>query len=32
MVVGEDGTIHIAFTFWRQTIKYVQIGEDFFAA
>ncbi|KAJ5407426.1 hypothetical protein N7465_008710 [Penicillium sp. CMV-2018d] len=32
MVVGEDDTIHIAFTFWRQTIKYVQIGEDFFTA
>ncbi|KAL4819932.1 BNR repeat-like domain-containing protein [Aspergillus spinulosporus] len=32
MVVGEDGTIHIAFTFWRRTIKYVQIGEDFFRA
>ncbi|KAL4752231.1 hypothetical protein BDW72DRAFT_192177 [Aspergillus terricola var. indicus] len=32
MVVGEDGTVHIAFTFWRQTIKYVQIGEDFFRA
>ncbi|RDW92708.1 sialidase family protein [Aspergillus mulundensis] len=30
MVVGEDGTIHVAFTFWRQTIKYVRIGEDFF--
>ncbi|KAL4899909.1 hypothetical protein BDW74DRAFT_183230 [Aspergillus multicolor] len=30
MVVGEDGTIHIAFTFWRQTIKYVRIGDDFF--
>lgn len=29
MVVGDDGTIHIAFTFWRQTIKYVQIKEDF---
>ncbi|KAL4999464.1 BNR repeat-like domain-containing protein [Aspergillus recurvatus] len=30
MVVGENGTIHIAFTFWRQTIKYAQIGEEFF--
>ncbi|KAL2831420.1 BNR repeat-like domain-containing protein [Aspergillus cavernicola] len=32
MVVGEEGMIHISFTFWRQTIKYVQIKEDFFAA
>jgi predicted neuraminidase len=32
MLVGEDGTIHIAFTFWRQTIKYVQIRDDFFGA
>jgi predicted neuraminidase len=32
MLVGEDGTIHIAFTFWRQTIKYVQIRDDFFSA
>ncbi|KAL3477614.1 BNR repeat-like domain-containing protein [Aspergillus californicus] len=31
MVIGEEGTIHIAFTFWRQTIKYVQIREDFFS-
>lgn len=30
MVVGKDGTIHIAFTFWRQAIKYVRIKEDFF--
>ncbi|QKX62262.1 uncharacterized protein TRUGW13939_09421 [Talaromyces rugulosus] len=30
MVVGGDGTIHIAFTLWRQTIKYVQIKDDFF--
>ncbi|KAH6684621.1 BNR repeat-like domain-containing protein [Halenospora varia] len=29
IVVGEDGTIHAAFTFWRQTIKYVRLREDF---
>ncbi|KAL4926188.1 sialidase family protein [Aspergillus undulatus] len=26
-----DGKVHIAFTFWRQTIKFVTLGEDFFA-
>lgn len=30
IAVAEDGTIHVAFTFWRQGIKYVQIREDFF--
>ncbi|KAL4967109.1 sialidase family protein [Aspergillus stella-maris] len=31
MLVDEDGkSLHIAYTFWRQTIKYVSIGEDFF--
>ncbi|KAL4950946.1 BNR repeat-like domain-containing protein [Aspergillus filifer] len=31
MLVDEDGKrVHIAYTFWRQTIKYVCIGEDFF--
>jgi predicted neuraminidase len=30
MVLGDDGTLHIAFTFWRQRIKYVEIKEDFF--
>jgi predicted neuraminidase len=30
-MVVRDGTIHVAFTFWRQTIKYVQIRDDFFA-
>lgn len=30
MVVGKDGTLHIAFTFWRQRIKYVQLKDDFF--
>lgn len=29
MVLGKDGTLHIAFTYWRQCIKYVQIKEDF---
>ncbi|KAL4940579.1 hypothetical protein BDV06DRAFT_230244 [Aspergillus oleicola] len=28
---GEGVRVHIAYTFWRQTIKYVSIGEDFFA-
>ena len=31
ILVQKDGTIHIAFTFWRQRIKYVRLGEDFFA-
>ncbi|KAL4889024.1 BNR repeat-like domain-containing protein [Aspergillus ambiguus] len=30
MVVGNDGTLHIAFTFWRQRIKHVQLKDDFF--
>lgn len=25
MVVGPDGLVHVAFTFWRQRIKYVQL-------
>ncbi|KAI7204402.1 hypothetical protein D0869_00096 [Hortaea werneckii] len=25
MTLGEDGLVHIAFTFWRQMIKYVQL-------
>lgn len=25
MMLSPDGTVHIAFTFWRQKIKYVQI-------
>ncbi|KAH8682894.1 glycosyl hydrolase BNR repeat-containing protein [Tricladium varicosporioides] len=29
IVVDENGTIHAAFTFWRQTIKYVRLREDF---
>ena len=32
MVIGDDEVIHVAFTFWRQTIKYVQIGDDFFTS
>lgn len=30
IAVYRDGTIHIAFTFWRQRIKHVRLGEDFF--
>ncbi|KAJ5226356.1 hypothetical protein N7468_007581 [Penicillium chermesinum] len=30
ILVQDDGTIHIAYTFWRQRIKYVRLGEDFF--
>lgn len=30
ITVAQDGTIHLAFTFWRQGIKYVQIKDDFF--
>ncbi|OJJ48178.1 hypothetical protein ASPZODRAFT_92515 [Penicilliopsis zonata CBS 506.65] len=30
MEIGTDGTIHVAYTFWRQRIKYVQLQEDFF--
>jgi predicted neuraminidase len=25
MALGSDGIVHIAFTFWRQKIKYVQV-------
>ena len=25
MTVGADGLVHVAFTFWRQKIKYVQL-------
>jgi len=28
MVVSGDGSMHIAFTFWRQRIKYVRLAED----
>ncbi|KAF7195430.1 hypothetical protein HII31_03322 [Pseudocercospora fuligena] len=28
MVLGEDGLVHIAFTFWRQGIKYVQLDPE----
>jgi predicted neuraminidase len=31
MVLGPDGMVHVAFTFWRQKIKYVQVlPEDIF--
>lgn len=30
IVVGQNGVIHIAFTFWRQRIKYVRLSEEFF--
>ncbi|KAJ5948247.1 hypothetical protein N7466_001262 [Penicillium verhagenii] len=30
ILIQKDGTINIAFTFWRQRIKYIRIGEDFF--
>lgn len=30
MVVGQDGVIHVAFTFWRQKIKYLRLREDIF--
>jgi predicted neuraminidase len=31
MALGPDGMVHIAFTFWRQKIKYVQVRpEDIF--
>jgi predicted neuraminidase len=30
MAVEKDGTIHIAFTFWRQRIRYLRLKEDFF--
>ncbi|CAK1357891.1 hypothetical protein CB0940_07438 [Cercospora beticola] len=28
MVLGEDEVVHVAFTFWRQGIKYVQLSSD----
>ena len=30
MVVGKDGVIHVAYTFWRQRIKYLRVTEDIF--
>jgi predicted neuraminidase len=30
ILVEDNGTIHVAFTFWRQRIKYMQLKEDFF--
>ncbi|KAJ5359213.1 uncharacterized protein N7496_011626 [Penicillium cataractarum] len=29
ITIQSDGSLHIAFTFWRQRIKYVRLGEDF---
>jgi predicted neuraminidase len=29
IVVEDDGTVHVAFTFWRQMIKYVKLTQDF---
>lgn len=29
--VQDDSAIHIAFTFWRQRIKYIRLTEDFFS-
>ncbi|RAQ67146.1 glycosyl hydrolase [Aspergillus flavus] len=31
-MVLDEGKIHIACTFWRQRIKYVQLSDDFFSA
>lgn len=28
MTLSEDGKIHVAYTFWRQRIKYMQFDED----
>ncbi|CAG8153602.1 unnamed protein product [Penicillium olsonii] len=30
ILAEESGIIHVAFTFWRQRIKYMQLREDFF--
>lgn len=30
IAVEGDGIVHLAFTFWRQGIKYVRLGQDFF--
>jgi predicted neuraminidase len=30
ITIGGNGVVHVAFTFWRQGIKYVKLGEDFF--
>lgn len=32
MAVASDGMVHIAFTFWRQKIKYVQVRAEDIAA
>ncbi|KAJ5091205.1 hypothetical protein NUU61_006075 [Penicillium alfredii] len=31
ILVESDEKIHIAYTFWRQRIKYMRLGSDFFA-
>lgn len=31
ILIERDGSIHIAFTFWRQRIKYIRLAEDFFS-
>lgn len=30
ITVGGNGVVHVAFTFWRQGIKYVRLGDGFF--
>lgn len=30
ILVDGDGVVHVAFTFWRQRIKYVRLGPGFF--
>lgn len=31
VAVGKDGTVHVAFTLWRQSIKYIQLQDTFFS-
>ncbi len=30
IIEGDNETLHIAFTFWRQTIKYIRLKKEFF--
>lgn len=30
IAIADDGTVHLAFTYWRQGIKYMRLGDDFF--
>ncbi|KAJ5259361.1 hypothetical protein N7478_012342 [Penicillium angulare] len=30
-ILAQEGVFHIAFTYWRQRIKYVRLREDFFS-